>query len=86
MRRIHRSDANRAELVAFARACGITVFDIGRPVDLLVIIRGEWFPVELKSKDGKYTDAQKEFIKTCDANNAPVLTWRTTDDIVEALQ
>ena len=67
MRRAARCDANKAEIVAFLRACGCSVYDLKQPVDLLVGKSGRTALVELK--DGskppsrqKHTIAQERFL------------------------
>jgi hypothetical protein len=82
-RRTHRADANSAELVKAARKLGMIVHLIGKPVDALVAVGGLWFPVELKNGKGKYTEAQVEFQTQCAEHHAPMLTWRTLQDVAD---
>lgn len=83
MRRAAKSDSNRAALVAAARKLGMLVRDIGRPVDLLVSVGGLWFPVEIKAPRGRYTADQLEFQTECAEHHAPMLTWRTLQDVAD---
>jgi hypothetical protein len=48
LRRIHRSDSSQAAIVDALRKAGVTVFVIGKPVDLLTHYRGKWLPLECK--------------------------------------
>lgn len=44
-----RTDAAQAAIVDGLRQCGVTVFIIGQPVDLLTYYRGRWLPLEVKT-------------------------------------
>lgn len=81
-----RQDGNAAELIKLARQIGMSVEYIGRPVDLVVVYRSVVHLVEIKDKYGKYTPAQEDFIKRAKANGVEILTWRTTDDVLEMLK
>ena len=82
-----RTDANKTEVVAALEAVGCTVYDLQRPVDLMV-----WSPhlkreVLIELKDGtkspsrrRHTSAQARFIEEW-----PGKVW-TCKDIDEALQ
>jgi hypothetical protein len=85
-RKVHRSDVNAKEIISAARASGAFVIPIGRPVDLLVGICGLWLPVELKHGKGRYTKDQKEFIALCELDRLPILTWRTVEDVLRAVE
>jgi hypothetical protein len=82
-RAVHRSDANASPMLTLARKLGLTVEVIGRPVDWLVWDGFSWNVVEIKSNRGTYTDDQKTFLCNCAARNAPVLTWRSEQQIIE---
>ena len=63
-----RTDANQAEVIKALIAAGATVEVVGKPLDLLVGIRGKFMLIEVK--DGakvksaqKPTKAQEEFFK-----------------------
>ena len=55
----------------------------GRPTDAFVCIAGMWFPCEFKAPRGTYTPAQLKFQTECAEHNAPMLTWRTLQDVVD---
>lgn len=83
MRRAARVDANHRELLDLARTLGGVVVDTkslgdGNP-DAFVLIHGLWRAVEIKTAHGKLTTAQQTF-----HTQAPVLIWRTQDDILKA--
>ena len=86
-----RQDANAAKLIALARKLGMQVEIIKEPVDCFIAISGQWFALELKNpeyagkKPGRkreYTDQQLDFIDRCAHSGAPMLTWRTEDDVL----
>jgi hypothetical protein len=67
-----RSDSNRQAIVDALRTAGAVVYDLRRPVDLLVAFRGNTILVEIKRPAGprggtagrKHTKAQSEFMAT----------------------
>ena len=61
-RRTHRSDANQETIVKALRVAGMRVWVIGKPVDLLVSVRGRNELVEVKAADGDLTQEQEDFI------------------------
>jgi hypothetical protein len=67
MRR-HRSDLSQREIVEALRACGVSVWHIGEPCDLLTFYRGSWLPLEAKTGKAQRKDQPKqaEFLKTFD--------------------
>jgi hypothetical protein len=83
MRRAAKQDKNAAELVEYARKQGMLVEYIGLPVDLLVGHKGNFYPVEIKGKEGTYTAEQQRFMCKCKLHALPFTTWRTTGDIDE---
>ena len=63
MRNAARVDANQSDIVDGLRRCGIAVEYIKKPLDLLVVCRGETSLVEVKNPDGgRLTKDQVEFI------------------------
>lgn len=63
-----RTDANQTAVISALEAAGATVDVIGKPVDLLVGIRGQFMLMEVKNRerwasDGKPTKAQAAFFK-----------------------
>lgn len=80
-----RTDANDTELVKLARRLGARVFRIRTPVDLMVLWRGQWHPVELKLPKKPYTTAQKGFLAEAHENGGKVWTWREESDVFRDL-
>lgn len=76
-----RKDGNKQELVDCARDLGWLIYECEKPLDLLGFYK-KWHIIEIKVKKGKFTPAQKEFISTCNDRNAPILTWRSVDDLI----
>jgi hypothetical protein len=73
-----KTDSVQAEIVVGLRRCGLQVFVIGRPVDLLVGVGKYWRLLEVKTpqKNGrkrprKDQQRQDEFIRV---TNTPVVT------------
>ena len=84
MRRAAKRDANEPELIKQARRLGWWLTRLDTPVDWLGFWRGRWYPVECKSSKGKLTPAQKSFTLNAAWYEAPVLIWRTMDDVLES--
>lgn len=67
MKRFARStgtaDANQSEIVKSLEKIGCRVWDMERPVDLLVEFRGVFIPLEVKTAKGKLTPNQEEFFR-----------------------
>lgn len=68
MRYALRTDANQTAVISALEAAGATVDVIGKPVDLLVGVRGQWLFMEVKDgskpkSQQKPTKAQAEFFK-----------------------
>lgn len=82
-RLVHRSDTNASPMLKLARKLGLLVEVIERPTDWLMFDGSVWTPVECKSNRGTYTEDQKKFLSNCAARNAPVLTWRCEQDILD---
>ena len=67
-----RPDSNRSLIVDTLRTVGAVVYDLRRPVDLLVAFRGQTILIEIKRPPGpkggiagrKHTKAQSEFFAT----------------------
>lgn len=79
-----RRDANEGPLVSAARQLGAQMERTG-PLDWWCGWRGAWFPVEVKTAKGKYTDAQVLFLARCKEHNTPVHTWRNLIDVMVSL-
>jgi hypothetical protein len=84
MRRAARRDKNDHALAHAAREMGARMVYAG-PLDWWVGWRGKWFPVEIKTKKGKYTLSQQYFIASCSRDRLPVWTWRELGDVVKSL-
>ena len=64
-RRMTRPDANQQPIVDALRSCGVHVWPIGQPCDLLTYYRHCWLPLEIKrpsSRPRKDQAAQNEFL------------------------
>ena len=62
---------------------GVSVWVIGRPVDLLVGYRGRSYPIEIKTEKGKVrTPAQKKFLEEWSGDK---YVCRTADDVLQVL-
>jgi hypothetical protein len=57
-------DANKPDIVKALERCGVRVYDLKKPVDLLCSHRGVWFVIEVKNPDGRdrMTQEQAKFI------------------------
>jgi len=53
-----KTDSTQKEIIEGLRRCGISVWLIGRPCDLLTHYNGKWLPLEVKAT--KYTDKRQE--------------------------
>ena len=53
MRKRNKPDSNQPKIVQALRDIGAVVFLIGRPFDLLVGFRGQWFLLEVKNPEGR---------------------------------
>jgi hypothetical protein len=80
-----RRDANDSELVKIARQMGAQLWPLDTPCDYLLLWRQRWYPVEIKVKKGTYTDAQKTFRTNVFAAGGAILTWRSSEDVVNDL-
>lgn len=84
--RAKKVDANQAEIVAALEAIpGVTVVDIGKPLDLLVGYKGITHLFEVKNPDGKnrLEPDQEKFLSDW-TGREPVIV-RTIDDCLSAL-
>ena len=76
-------DANQASIVDALVKIGCTVYDIDKPVDLLIEFRGIWILLEVKTKKGKLRDSQKRFLEK---SKAPAFMVRDIEQAVAAVQ
>jgi hypothetical protein len=62
-----RTDSTQSSIVTALRHCGVTVWIISRPCDLLTYYKGRWKPLEVKAsgkKPRKDQAEQAEFIRS----------------------
>ena len=76
-------DANQASIVEALEKIGCKVYDIDKPVDLLVEFRGVWIVLEVKTKKGKLEDSQKRFFEKV---KAPAFIVRDIEEATAAVQ
>ena len=76
-------DANQASIVEALEKIGCVVYDIDKPVDLLVEFRGLWILMEVKTKKGKVRDSQKRFLEKV---RAPAFLVRDIEEAVAFVQ
>ena len=79
------ADANQPEIVEALKAIGCEVYDIEKPVDLLVEFRRIWILLEVKNPEGRnrLEPDQVEFFKNV---RAPAEIVRTPEEAVKAVQ
>lgn len=80
-----RRDANETKLIDLAKSLGCWLIK-APPLDWWLFHRGQWTPLEIKTRKGKYTKAQVDFIKNCARTGAPVLTWRSEEDVLRHVE
>ena len=85
MRRAARRDANEPALIQLAREIGAVCINIQEPVDWLIGWRGRWYPCEVKTLKGDYTDQQVLFMGAAKERELQVWAWRTADDVMRSL-
>jgi hypothetical protein len=67
-----KTDATQREIVDGLRRCGVQVWVISKPCDLLTLYRGKWLPLETKATP--YVDKrQEEQIKFLKDTGTPVV-------------
>ena len=76
-------DANQASIVEALEKIGCKVYDIDKPVDLLVEFRGIWIVLEVKTKKGKLEKSQKYFFEKV---KAPAFIVRNIEEATAAVQ
>jgi len=82
MRRAAKVDANQTAIVRELRAIGVSVWILGKPLDLLICHRGETSVMEVKNPEGKnrYTNDQIDFMAEWPGR---IYTVRSPQDAVE---
>lgn len=80
----HNTDLNQPEIVKALQDIGCVVWDIGRPVDLLVEVKGIFIVLEVKNTKGfnRLTNWQKDFFTT---TNGPAYIVRDPLEAVNAV-
>jgi hypothetical protein len=76
----NRRDANEKEIVAALEKIGCTVYQLDTPVDILVGYRAKNYLIEIKTKKGKTTEAQREFFASW---KGQVRIVRTVDEAIK---
>lgn len=80
-----RRDANEPLLFRTARSLGWLICPTDKPGDALGFYH-YWFIVECKIRTGRLTVAQELFFENARIVGAPVLLWRSEDDIIRHTQ
>jgi hypothetical protein len=80
-----KRDANEKDLVTLAKYLGCQLWKLSTPCDWLCLHRGRWFPCEIKTEDGGFTEKQKEFIKDAKESGGEVTVWRNQLDVMATL-
>lgn len=85
-----RRDLNESPLIEVARQLGWWMIKQDKPTDWLGWFR-IWHVVEIKNPDceghaDEYTPKQKRFHKEAKERGAPILVWRTENDILRDSQ
>ena len=90
-RRIHRHDANHAEIIATMRGVGAFVVDtssLGMFVDAVVAYQGTWHIIEIKNPETQYgrsgLNANQQALATM-AGSAPVHVVSSADEALRAI-
>lgn len=82
-----KSDTNSAEIVATFKKLGASVWQLDRPVDLIIGYCGRTVLCEIKQAKGKLTDSQEKFLDEWKGGMVPIA--RTVEDcaiILEAIR
>lgn len=86
-----RRDSNEQELVKTAERLGWWLIPLDDPCDFLGCRRGVWKPIEIKNPDceghaDEFTAKQRIFHKDAFNRSAPILVWRTVQDVIRDSQ
>lgn len=78
-------DANDGTLRRVAEQLGWYMQPLDTPCDYLACLKttAHWYPVEIKTEEGRFTPKQKRFKEHCTAWSMPYLVWRTRNDVIE---
>ena len=80
-----KRDVSEPVIVQALRAAGARVWQLDRPFDLLVGIRGRFVVLECKTGTRKATDQQQAELHACQAGGLPVYIVRTAEDALQAI-
>ena len=90
-RRIHRHDANHAQIIATMRGVGAFVVDtssLGGFMDAIVAFRGRWLVMEFKNRETSYGRAglsRNQQALAAAAGDAPVYEVDSPDEALRIL-
>jgi len=81
----HATDANQPEIIEALESIGCCVYEIERPVDLLVEYKRIWVLLEVKNPNGKnrMEDDQLKFFKK---SRAPAYLVRSGKEAIAAMR
>jgi hypothetical protein len=78
-----RPDLNQSEIVGALRQIGAKVWIIGQPVDLLVLYRGKWLPMEVKGYTARPRRDQEKQTAFLELTHCPVV--KTAQEAIQAV-
>lgn len=81
----HATDINQPPIIAALEQIGCRVYEMERPVDLLVEFRSVWVVLEVKNTDGR-NKLTKEQIKFFKLTRAPAYIVRNPLEAIESVQ
>lgn len=90
MRHDARRDNVEPDLVKVAQRLGAWLVKLDQPCDWLLWFRGRWDLVEIKDPGceghaDEFTPAQRRFRAEAFRRGAPLIVWRTNDDVFKTL-
>jgi predicted amidohydrolase len=80
-----KRDVSEPDIVQALRSAGARVWQLDRPFDLLVGLRGRFVVLEVKTGKARTTDAQATELDACQAGGLPVFVVRTPEDAIQAV-
>jgi hypothetical protein len=80
-----KRDVSEPVIVQALRSAGARVWQLDRPFDLLVGLRGRFVVLECKTGKRKATDAQVAELDACKAGGLPVYVVRTPEEALQAV-
>ena len=78
--RFNKRDANEKAIIKRLAELKIGWTEAG-PLDGWVFIR-QWIPVEIKTKLGKLTQTQKDFVALCQMHGKPYMMLKDPEDVL----